>query len=107
VFDARVKVTNAEGTPVSDVTVTGQWAGLISGTTKAVTGNTGWATLTSAPATKSGDLTFHVTDLAKAGSIYGAGWNMTASASIQAAQSAWGARFVEGDTSAIEIEAFP
>jgi len=68
---ARVVVVNGLGEPVADASVDGAWSGIITrGDTRRTTDATGIATFYSARSRNSGDVTFCVTNISKAGMNY-------------------------------------
>jgi PKD repeat protein len=79
---ATVTVLNANGQQVSGATVTGNWSGIVSGTSSRTTDSAGKATLTSASTQKTGTLTFTVTGVTAAGFTYDAAVNIETTDSI-------------------------
>ena len=79
---AAVSVLGANGQPVPGATVSGTWSGVVSGSTSAVTGSNGVASLGS-PNTKSGGtFVFTVTGISLAGYRYDPAMNVETSGSI-------------------------
>ena len=79
---ATVTITDTSGKVISGASVSGNWSGVVSGSTSATTGTNGDARLTS-PSTKSrGTFTFTVTNVVLSGSSYDAAQNKQTSASI-------------------------
>jgi beta-glucanase (GH16 family) len=73
---ATVKVTDGDGVPMSGVSVSGAWSGLINvGVNSATTDSNGLAVLNSGRAKGSGTITFCVTNLSKTGYTYIAAQN--------------------------------
>ena len=79
---ATVTVKDAAGNLKPNVTVTGAWSGLTSGTASAMTSAAGTAAITSGGTKKNGTFTFTVTGLTLAGATYDASRNLQTSASI-------------------------
>ena len=79
---ATVSVLNAQGTAIPGATVTGNWSGIVSGSSSGVTGSAGTVTLTSPTTKKSGTITFTVTGITLAGYVYNAAGNTETSDSI-------------------------
>ena len=79
---ATVTVKDAAGNLKPNVTVTGAWSGLTSGTASAMTSAAGTAAITSGGTKKNGTFTFTVTGLTLAGATYDASRNSQTSASI-------------------------
>jgi beta-glucanase (GH16 family) len=74
---AQVTVLDAAGVPASGVSVTGDWSGLVSGgDSLRETDANGVATFYSSRFRSSGELTFCVTELQRAGSTYDPGENL-------------------------------
>ena len=79
---AIITVYGNNGSPRSDVTVTGNWSGLASGTATGVTNRSGKVTFTSTTNKKSGTFTFTVTNLSTSGYTYNPSLNVVTSGSI-------------------------
>jgi len=67
---ATVKVTNLSGSPVSGVSVAGDWSGVVTGTASGNTDSNGNVVFTSKRFKGSGSITFQVNTLTKTGSTY-------------------------------------
>jgi PKD repeat protein len=67
---ASITVVNGSGLPVSGVSVTGSWSGLVTTTSTASTATNGVASFTSPSSKKRGTFTFTVTSVTKAGTVY-------------------------------------
>jgi PKD repeat protein len=76
---AVVLVKDAAGNVKPNVTVTGTWSGLTSGTSSGKTGSTGTATLSSAWSKKAGTFTFTVTGLSLINATYDSARNVESS----------------------------
>lgn len=74
---ASVKVTNLNGVNVSGVTVSGNWTGLVTGNSSAVTGTTGVANLVSRSFRSTGTVSFRVTSVSRTGYTYDATQSVT------------------------------
>lgn len=79
---ATVLVKDAAGNVKPNVTVTGTWSGLTSGTSSSSTGASGTAALKSAWTKKNGTFTFTVTGLSLSGATYDPARNTVSSGSI-------------------------
>ena len=79
---ATVRVTNLDGTPVSNVSVNANWSGLVSGTVSGVTSTAGTITLTSPRFTTTGIVKFSIARLSRTGYTYDATKNIISSASL-------------------------
>jgi hypothetical protein len=73
---ATVRITTPTGAVVSGATVTGQWSGLITGTSTGTTDSTGAVVLTSKTIRKSGLVTFRVSNVTKSDATYDASKNL-------------------------------
>lgn len=67
---ATVKIVDATGAVVPSATVTGNWSGVVNGSSSAVTAYNGVVSFTSRKTKASGTLTFTVTDVQKSGYYY-------------------------------------
>jgi hypothetical protein len=79
---AKIKIVDTSGAVRAGVNVTGVWSGVVSGTTTAVTGADGVATLVSPPSTDKGDYTVAVTTVVESGRTYDASKNKVGQASV-------------------------
>lgn len=79
---AVVKITNASGAAVSGATVNAQWSGVVSGTSRGVTGSAGTITLRSKSFSAKGTATLTVTGVVKSGVAYTPDANVVTKASI-------------------------
>jgi PKD repeat protein len=79
---AVITVHDGNGAPRSNVTVTGNWSGLTTGSFTGTTNANGQATITSASTRKSGSFTINVTNLSASGYTYNPNQNVVTSASI-------------------------
>lgn len=79
---ATVNITDTSNNAISGATVDGSWSDLVSGTSTGVTDASGNVTLTSPTSSKSGTITFTVTNAQKDGCTYDATKNIVTSASI-------------------------
>ncbi len=74
---ASVTIRDSSGAPAANVTVSGDWSGIISsGDESRLTGSDGTATFYSGRSRDSGEITFCVTDLARSGDSYDAASNL-------------------------------
>lgn len=67
---ANVLIFDESNSPVQDATVSGDWSGIVNGSSSASTDAQGVATLNSPKTKSSGTITFTVTDVAKSGLTY-------------------------------------
>jgi len=79
---ATVWIKNNSGANVSGATVTGQWSGIVSGTSSGTTGTGGTVILTSAKTTAAGTITFCVTNVVASGYTYDPALNVKTCNSI-------------------------
>lgn len=79
---AVITVYDSNGVPRPNVTVSGNWSGLTSGSFTATTNANGQATVNSAASKKTGAFTVNVTNLAASGYTYNRNLNVVTSASI-------------------------
>ncbi len=79
---ADVLIHDDEGQPVSEASVSGSWSGLVSGSSTAITGSNGVATLKSPKTKKSGEIVFTVTNVTKDGFTYDPDANLETSDSV-------------------------
>jgi PKD repeat protein len=79
---ANVRVTNAAGLPVSGVSVSGAWSGLVPGVSRGVTDAAGNVVLTSKSFQKSGIVSFAVSNLARSGYTYDPNRNLVSRVSV-------------------------
>lgn len=82
---AKVKITDLNNNAISGATVTGQWSGVVTGTSSGTTDTTGTATHTSSRFKRSGTLTYQVTGVSKTGYTYDASKNVVTQVSVSAA----------------------
>ena len=79
---AVIKIYDNNGAPRPNVTVTGNWSGLTSGTFTGITNSYGKLVVTSTPTTKRGTFTINVTNLSASGYTYNPSMNFASSAFI-------------------------
>jgi hypothetical protein len=79
---ATVWIKNDSGGDVSGATVTGSWSGLVTGTSSGATGADGKVTLSSPKTTKSGAITFCVSNVVASGYTYDPSMNIETCDSI-------------------------
>lgn len=79
---ATVIVLNAGGQPVSGATVTGNWTGLVKGSSSGTTDANGYAVLTSRASRKKGTFTVAISNVTRTGYTYNASANVETSKSI-------------------------
>ena len=79
---STVTVFNSNGLPVSGVTVSGRWSGIVSGPDSAVTDVNGRAVMVSPKTKSTGTETFSVTGVSRSGYTYNSALNVVSSASI-------------------------
>ena len=79
---ADVLVTDLNGLPVSNVTVSGRWSGLVKGNTSGTTDSSGLVRFTSSRFKTTGSVTFTITGVSRSGYTYNAADNLQSSASI-------------------------
>lgn len=89
-FTPSVIVTDEYGNPVSDVTVTGEWSGILSGTHTATTDSTGTAQFSSSRTSSTGSATFTVTNLSHGSYVYDSSLNLETSATASTSTSGGG-----------------
>lgn len=70
-----IKITDQNGQPVSGISVSGNWSGVISGTSTAITGSDGTVVLRSKTIRKSGTVTFTTTNLVNNSTILVYNWD--------------------------------
>lgn len=80
--EVRIRIVDANNSPIPRATVTGQWSGLIKGTASAVAGTDGIAVVSSGKLSKSGTITFAVKSISANGYSYDAASNLISSISI-------------------------
>ncbi len=78
----EVLVQNTFGDPVEEVTVSGTWSGIVSGSISGATDSNGVVTFTSSTTPKTGTITFTVNNLAKTDCQYDSGSNLMTSSAV-------------------------